>query len=226
MKDKTRVLLEKNQALIRALYRIPGDKSGTKELEEKTAKKIVLEEESVQGLLEKRDLWHLEDAKLLHKALGEAWMTRNISDLRKSALKFYSTILPNGVFFEIHDEKAMGAASFGNISYSETLLKILEIPLNEQSVIRDAYISSELYVGPLMPSLWNNIIANKLVEGKICPQVVAIPVFDFESVKSIVLTCNLSENFNESKLVFIRIYVEQTKRIIESFSLKGILQDL
>ena len=241
MKERTKELLEKNSSLLKDLYRISGIKEEVPGAEDevdrffsKQIKKRVREKEKSDIIKNEEVLKEISfnekeanrDLELLYSFISEAWKTNRTSDLITVTRRFYTEFLPGGVWFSINEQSACGLSAFGDIMQESNVIRAMKIPLMEQSVLRDVYITREIYHGPLMPSLWNNFISNRLIQERICPNVIALPLLEEGGVKAVLLSGELTPDFTDIKITCLRIFVFQIKKIIEANSRHEILSEL
>jgi hypothetical protein len=230
MKESTKSILAKNQELLKHLVRTPQKNKRLQKkrdevdtfFNERITVPIQGESQVVKNVdnstkISEHELTLIKNFRRVNHFTKEAWNARSISELTTCTRATYSTMLPNGVEFRIIRGQAKGVGVFGNLQIFSDTVRSMEIPINEQSILRDTFLTGTAYKGPLLPSNWNNFIANRLMEGKICPEVIALPIFDDSGVKSVILSCDIQPSFSK----FIAMALEQFV-----LNIKGIAQTL
>ena len=226
MKERTRVLLEKNQELLKHLVRNTSKNkkvnNTTDEVDKFFSEKVdvpveaeaaIVKNEPEATLPQSTLTEHVRELSILNHFTKRAWKAKSIGELSECSRAFYSQFIENGVEFKVIRGTACGMGAFGNINVNPSTIKGIEIPTGEQSILRDTIITENAYKGPMLPSTWNNFISNRLMDGEVCPEVIALPIFDKDGVKKVILSCNIPEDYSKHKALCLTQFAQNIKGI-------------
>ena len=170
----------------------------------------------------------LKDVILLHEEIQNAWNCQSAYDVGLNTYKVLSNYLPGWVKFSINknDNMATGVSGYGAYSGQLKIISKIRVPLAEQSVLRDILLTGEVSKGPLMPTLWNNFLTNRLARRSVCPEIIAAPIFDNEGVKEVAISLDLPDNFSEIKVLCLKVFLFQIRKIIRELSYQSTIRNI